>query len=102
MELSKFVLRGKRVLALVLPWDEAKGGIYLPAKARRNEDYVRIVKVGHGCDVDFKVGDVCLANRYPHPHPHPDFDVDFDEVQYRLFYDLKDIYARLDGFVEVG
>jgi len=99
MELHKFELKGKRVIAKVLPWAEQVGGIFLPAKARRNEDYVEIVKIGDGCDVDFQVGDVCLANRYPHPHPHPDFDVDFDEQEYRLFRDLKDIYARLDGFV---
>jgi len=99
MELHKFELRGKRVIAKVLPWAKTRGGIYLGDRARRNEDYVRIVKIGDKCDLDIKLGDVCLANRLPHPHPHPDFNVDFDEQEYRLYYNLADIYARLDGFV---
>lgn len=72
MTLSEFKIIGKRILIKVLPCDESRGGILLPAQARRNQDYAEIVQIGPEAEVDFKVGDRCMVNRYPMPDEHMD------------------------------
>ena len=98
MTLNQLTLLGKRIMVKILPWDEKRGGIYLPAKARRNQDYAVIIKIGSRANVDFKIGDRCMVNRYPAPDngcPEPSIPVLIEDEDYKIFHSAKEVYIKL-------
>ena len=92
MTLAGLKILGRRTLIKVLPWDEKKGGIYLPCKARRNEDYAMIIKVADNSDHDYKPGDKVMINRYPEIYTK----IDIEEVEYTLLFRTEDILMMIE------